>query len=254
MNYAPTRNCDMKKFLKPNDLAKASGLSVQSIRNYEQWGFLPTAQRSETGYRRYEQRHLRALHVSRVMIRAYEWERSRNIMTCVHQGNLTSPLATMDAFHAKLHQERQEVERSLEILRTTSEAFDMSMTEGRELTTSHRKHLFRIGEVAQHMGVRVSAVRFWEEQGLLKPIRDRESRFRLYDEEQIRNLHVVVLLRKAGYNFEAIREVLKQLAIGSPEQVLAAAEQRLAELDKRSRLCMEATATLWAYVQELGLV
>ncbi|GAC1355008.1 MAG: hypothetical protein NVS4B11_24770 [Ktedonobacteraceae bacterium] len=61
-------------------------------------------------------------------------------------------------------------------------------------------------------------------------------------------------MRKAGYNFDAIRIVLGQLAIGTSEQVLAVAEQRLMDLAEVSRRAVEATATLWQYVKEIGLV
>ena len=236
-------------------MAKASGLSVQSIRNYEQWGFLPESQRSSAGYRRYEQRHLHALTVSRMMIRAFGWERSRGIMSSLHRGELAPALAALDAYHAVLHRERQEVERSLEVLRNTSlRELASSHNEQQEAISFSKKHSFRIGEVAQQVGVRVSAVRFWEEQGLVKPSRERESRYRSYDAEQVRNVRIVVLLRKVGYNFETIRMVLAQLTTGSPEQALAAAEQRLAELQERSRACMEATATLWEYIKNTRLV
>lgn len=93
-------------------------------------------------------------------------------------------------------------------------------------------------------------MRFWEEQGLIHPARDSTNRYRLYDEQQIRLLQVVVLLRKAGYGFKAIRTILEQLASGTPEQAITAAENRLKELAERSRRCVEATAALWAYLRE----
>jgi DNA-binding transcriptional MerR regulator len=98
------------------------------------------------------------------------------------------------------------------------------------------------------VGVRVSAIRFWEAQGLVQPMRDKSSKYRLYDEPHVRTLQVIALLRKANYGFESIRSVLEQLASGTPEQALAAAENRLKELMERSRHCTEATATLWEYL------
>jgi len=109
-----------------------------------------------------------------------------------------------------------------------------------------------IGDVAKRIGVRVSAMRFWEQQGLIHPARDAGSRYRVYDEKQVRALQVVALLRKAGYGFEAIRTVLAQLSAGTPEQALAAAENRLNGLAQVSHRCFEATAVLWKYVEEIA--
>jgi DNA-binding transcriptional MerR regulator len=97
--------------------------------------------------------------------------------------------------------------------------------------------------------VRVSAIRFWEAQGLLEPTRDPASGYRRYNDEQVRRLQVVVLLRQGGYDFLAIRAVLDELAAGRPGKAIAAAEQRLKDLADASRRCAEATAVFWGYVQ-----
>jgi DNA-binding transcriptional MerR regulator len=96
----------------------------------------------------------------------------------------------------------------------------------------------------------VSALRFWEEQGLLQPQRDRSSRYRLYDEQQQRRLRMVVLLRAAGYDFPAIRATLDQLAAGYPAQAIAALEKRRAELARTSWSALSAAAAFHAYIAE----
>ncbi len=107
-----------------------------------------------------------------------------------------------------------------------------------------------MSEAAQQVGVRVSALRFWEMQGLLQPKRDHDNRYRLYYEDELRKLRVIVLLRKANYDFAAIHALLEQLASGTTEQALAAADMRLHELAEASRRCIAATTRLWAYIEE----
>ena len=228
------------------ELARAIGLSTQTVHNYEELGFIPRAERNAKRYRLYTAQHLRAIQVARVVIAGHGWERARRIMHCIHMGELASALAVIDEHHAKIHADRREVEQTLEILRTTSTSL-----EGLTKVSDKLKKGLRVGEAAKLVGVRVSAVRFWEAQGLLHPIRDRESKYRVYDDGQVRRLQVVVLLRKSGYNFDAIRVVLSQLETGTPEQVLAAAEHRLQDLANVSRHAVEATATLWQYVKEV---
>jgi DNA-binding transcriptional MerR regulator len=100
------------------------------------------------------------------------------------------------------------------------------------------------------VGVRVSALRFWEQEGLLHPVRDKSSRYRLYDEQQMRRLRVVALLREAGYDFTAIRTTLDELAAGQPERAIAAVEKRRAELAQTSWACLAALAAFQQYVTE----
>ena len=234
--------------MRPKDLAQAVDLSVQSVRNYEESGFIPTAERSAHGYRLYTQRHLQALRVARSMIAGYGWMSACNIMKCVHQSNLPKALALIDAWHADVHRNRCEIDETLRVLRDTSTTLP-TLTQMENLP--HWRSALRVSEAARIVGVRVSAIRFWEEQGLLQPARENNSHYRLYDAEQMRKLQVIALLRKANYSFEAIRAVLTQLANGAPEQALAAAEKRLKDLAEVSRRCVEATAHFWAYIESV---
>jgi DNA-binding transcriptional MerR regulator len=234
----------LPKALRPVDLARAVGLSTQAVRNYEHWGFLPPAERGLQGYRLYGQHHLHAIRTARSLISGFGWERARRIMQHIHQGELPSAFAVIDEYHAVIHQSRREVEETLGALQAIVTALPAVTAVG------GKSKQFHIGEIARYTGVRVSAIRFWEEQGLIHPARDKTNRYRLYDEQHIRLLQVLALLRKTGYGIEAARIVLTQLARGTPEQALAAAENRLREQAEASRRCIEATAVMWTYLQE----
>ena len=185
-----------------------------------------------------------AIRTARSLISGFGWERARRIMQYIHQDELPSAFAVIDEYHAVIHQSRREVEETLGALQAIVTALPSVTAVG------GKRKQFHIGEIARYTGVRVSAIRFWEEQGLIHPARDKTNRYRLYDEQHIRLLQVLALLRKTGYGIEAARIVLTQLARGTPEQALAAAENRLKELAEASRRCIEATAVMWTYLQE----
>jgi DNA-binding transcriptional MerR regulator len=84
----------------------------------------------------------------------------------------------------------------------------------------------------------------------LQPERDKRSRYRLYDEQQMRRLRVVVLLRDAGYDFSAIRTTLDELAAGRPEKAIAAVEKRHGELARTSWDCLVAMSAFQRYIGE----
>jgi DNA-binding transcriptional MerR regulator len=235
-------------YLRTIDLAQAAHISVQQVRNYESDGFIPRADRSPAGYRRYTQMHLAALKTARSLVGGYGWQRARVAMHAVHAGQLPAALAQIDERHAELASARHQIEQTLASL-------SMLAAQSAALATarpSHPRHsvALRVGEAAALVGVRVSALHFWEQQGLLRPARDRSNRYRQYDEQQMRRLRVVVLLRNAGYDFDAIRMTLDELAAGRPERAIAAAEQRHAELAQMSWDCVGALASLHAYISE----
>jgi len=184
--------------------------------------------------------------MARMLIAAYGWEHALHILQGIHRHDLPSALEVIDARHAFIHRSRLEIEETLKVLHTIS-------TPPPPQTGDTRKpHRLYIGDVAKRVGVRVSAIRFWEQQGLIHAGRESSSRYRVYDEKQIHALQVAALLRKAGYGLETIRMVLAQLPAGTPEQALAAAENRLKELAEVSHRCFEATAALWKYVEEIA--
>jgi DNA-binding transcriptional MerR regulator len=228
-------------YLRTIDLARAGDISVQQVRNYEASGIIPPAERSAAGYRRYTQKHLTALKTVRSLLDGYGWQRARAIMQAVHQGALSAALTLIDERHAELASTRLRLEQTLAALSTLA-------TQSAPLARYSQR--LRVGEAADHLGVRVSALHFWEQQGLLQPVRDKRSRYRLYDEQQMRRLRVVVLLRDAGYDFNAIRTVLDELAAGRPEKAIAAVEKRRADLARTSWACLVAMSAVQGYISE----
>lgn len=231
------------RYLRTIDLARAGQISVQQVRNYEANGFLPPARRSAGGYRLYTPQHLAALKTARALSRGYGWVQAREIMQALHQEKLSDALATIDSRHAELASKRLQVEQTLAALSTLA-------TQPEAMNSTRYAQPLRVGEAAQQVRVRVSALHFWEERGLLQPQRDRSSRYRLYDEQQMHRLRVVVLLREAGYDFTVIEPVLDELAAGRPEKAIAAVEKRREDLTHISWACIEALPLFQRYVSE----
>jgi DNA-binding transcriptional MerR regulator len=234
-----------RPYLRTHDLALAGGISVQQVRNYEASGLIPQAQRSPSGYRLYTQQHLAALKTLKSMVPGYGWPRTSAIMQALHRGDLSAALAMIDEHHAEQALKRLQMEQTLSALRL------VVVESASKPRTSHPQRV-RVGEAAKQVGVRVSALHFWEQQGLLHPVREQYSRYRLYDEHQMRRLRVVALLRDAGYRFNVIQSVLDELAAGRPEKAIVAVEKRREELTRTSWSCIEGLTSFQHYVSEFG--
>jgi DNA-binding transcriptional MerR regulator len=231
------------RYLRTKELAQAVDVSVQQVRNYEAVGFIPSVERSPTGYRRYTRQHLEAIKTARSMIGGYGVQRAQQIMQAAHQGRLAEALALIDQRHAELDGTRQQLEQTLAALRILT----AQLPPGAPTRSSPP---LRVGAAARLVGVRVSAIRFWEQQGLLHPLRERGSQYRLYDEQQLRRLRIVALLRQANHDFAAIRTTLEELEAGRPQRAVAAVEQRHNELAQTSWRCLQAMAAFYAYTGE----
>lgn len=235
----------VQRSLRTHDLAQAGGISVQQVRNYEASGLIPPAPRSSSGYRLYTQQHLAALKTVKSLVPGYGWPRTSAIMQALQQDDLPAALAIIDEHHAELAHKRLQMEQTLSALRLFASG---SASQPRPFPPQP----LHIGEAAKQVGVRVSALHFWEQQGLLHPLRERPSRYRLYDEHQMNRLRVLALLRGAGYPFNVIKSVLDELAAGRPEKAIIAVEKRREELTKISWTCIEALTSFQHYVSEFG--
>ncbi|MEZ4835301.1 MAG: MerR family transcriptional regulator [Caldilineaceae bacterium] len=228
-------------YLRTKDLADAVQVSVQLVRNYEAEGFLPVAERGANGYRRYTRRHLEALRTTRLLMHGYGWQGTLRIMQAVHAGNLADALAQIDERHAELDRTRRQLAQTLSTLTVLTAQLPA-------VAHTRAAQRLRVGEAAQEVGVPVSSLRFWEQQGLLHPVRERGSNYRLYDERQLRRLRIIVLLRQENYDFAAIHATLDELEAGRPERALAAVEERRNELARIGWSCAEGVAALVGYV------
>nr|BFE52370.1 hypothetical protein GCM10017745_57970 [Saccharothrix mutabilis subsp. capreolus] len=71
--------------MRPVDLAREHGLSTQAVRNYEDEGVLPPAERSDTGYRRYTAVHAQALRAFLALRGGHGHQRAMEIMRAVNR-------------------------------------------------------------------------------------------------------------------------------------------------------------------------
>ncbi|MGW4075631.1 MerR family DNA-binding transcriptional regulator, partial [Streptomyces asiaticus] len=79
--------------LRPIDLARPHGLSTQAVRNYEEAGILPPADRTPTGYRSYTSLHAGALRAFLALVPGHGHQMATSIMRAVNPRGEGSPTA-----------------------------------------------------------------------------------------------------------------------------------------------------------------
>jgi DNA-binding transcriptional MerR regulator len=234
--------------LRAIDVARGAGVSVQQVRNYEAEGVLPPLARTEAGYRIFTPEHAAALRVVRLLAEGHGWERARIVMRSVHAGDVATALAELDRSHAELDRERSEIVGVLGAFAALAGP-PASPPEASASGSAGAGAGFRIGAVADAVGVRTSALRVWERHGLLRPSRERVTGYRVYDDAEVRRARVVALLRKGNYPISIVRAVIDELrTTGSPHRVRTELARREQDLHRRSLLRLQASAALYEYL------
>ncbi|MFE5160399.1 MerR family transcriptional regulator [Streptomyces sp. NPDC056697] len=230
--------------LRPVDLARMAGVSTQQIRNYLDAGILPPATRTPAGYRRFGDRHRRALVTYRALLPGYGAETARAVMRAVHAEDIALALTLVNAGHAALHDQRLSLQAAGEALETVA-------GQTPDISAPARSGPLRIGEVAARIGVRTSALRVWESAGLLRPRRDRGTGYRVYGPSDIRDARMIDLLRQVRYPLPQIRPVIEGLRrTGGSDALRTVIARRQEGLAQRATAMLEGSCRLHHYLTE----
>jgi len=91
--------------------------------------------------------------------------------------------------------------------------------------------LMQIGAIAQLVGLSLRTVRYYEEAGLVLPAGRTPGGFRLYDNDAVERLRLIMKMKPLGFTLDEMRlliETLDELAVGTADDMqLRAARDRL---------------------------
>ncbi|PQZ60218.1 MULTISPECIES: MerR family transcriptional regulator [unclassified Microbacterium] len=206
-------------------LGRLVGYSTQQVRDLERLGVIPVAERGVNGYRRYRMPHATALRAYRAMAVALGPVPARRLMPVLTGASVEDAAERVDDLHAELARERSRVREALRGLEVAvAEADDVFAADD----------AMTIGELAQALGVRSSALRHWEREGLVHPLRGTAST-RSYGSVAITEARVVAALRSGGYGIPAVSRILDEVRThGRTGEVQRILTERLGDLTRRS--------------------
>ncbi|OKI02722.1 MerR family transcriptional regulator [Streptomyces sp. CB02923] len=245
--------------LRPIDLARRNGLSTQAVRNYEEAGILPAAGRTPHGYRTYTSQHARALRAFLALVPGHGHRTAASVMRAVNEGADDEAFRLIDESHAQLLEDR----RTLHAVETAIR--DLASTPGPESDPASGPDPVSgpgvvsgsggsfIGPLADKLGIRPATLRKWERAGLVRPRRDRQTGYRVYDEADVRDARLAHQLRRGGYLLEQIAPLIAHVrAAGGLEPLEAALRGWHGRLSTRGRAMLAGAAELEAYLRERG--
>ncbi|MEU6450345.1 TioE family transcriptional regulator [Streptomyces sp. NPDC046979] len=244
--------------LRPVDLARGHGLSTQAVRNYEEAGILPAADRTAHGYRTYTPLHARALDAFLALLPGHGHRTATSVMRAVNEGATAEAFRLIDESHAQLLDDRRTLEAVEGALRDLGRpgpgvtAATGSATASAAVTvtvTSASAGRF-VGPLARELGIRPATLRKWERAGLVRPSRDPLTGYRVYGEADVRDAKLAHQLRRGGYPLARIAPVIEQVrSAGGLEPLEATLRDWRDRLSARGRALLAGAAELEAYLR-----
>lgn len=229
--------------MRPVDLAREHGLSTQAVRNYEDAGILPAAERTVHGYRTYTPLHAQALRAFLALVPGHGHGTASSIMQAVNRGATQDALRLIDTSHGQLLDDRgtlQAVEAALRDLAPVPQARGEQAGGGDTF----------IGPLARRLGIRPATLRKWENAGLVRPRRDPRTGYRVYSAADVRDVRLAHQLRRGGYLLEQIAPLIEQVrSAGGVAPLESMLRDWHARLSARGRAMLTGAAALDTYLR-----
>ncbi len=242
--------------LYTSDVAKAVGVHPNTVRLYEEWGFLQPVPRSASGYRLFTEAHLDQMLLARTALHG-PWP-GRNIrrsaVELVRQsasGDLGGALEQAYQHLARVQAERAQAEAAAQLLERWAQGVAADAT----------TQPLQIGQAARLLGASTDMLRNWERNGLIQVPRDPGNGYRLYTATELGRLRVIRMLSRAGYSQMAILRMLLHLdqelggdlrqVLDTPrpdEDIYIAADRWLSSLGEQEQRAMDMIAQLEAMI------
>lgn len=198
----------MPRYLRTSEVAQRVGVHPNTVRLYEDKGFLPSIPRSQSGYRLFTARHVDQMRLAHL---ALQWpyppggqEVVMALVRCAANGDLSRAKELAHRHLANIRVELARAEAAVEYLDRWAH--------GRRFEPVEDK--LTIGQAASRLGATADQLRNWDRSGLLDVPRDPETGYRSYGPAEIGRLRVIRMLRQAGYSLMAILRMLRQLDAG----------------------------------------
>ena len=192
------------KTYRTGEIASLAGLHPNTIRLYEEIGFLTKPDRLPNGYRVYTDMHLEQVLFARLALRAEVLQNGLR-KTAVE----IIRLCAAQNFDAALRQTQayiEQIDREIAFAKGAIQSVEDLLKHQSPSAAPQRKR----SEAAEALGITVDTLRNWELNGLIC-IRRRQNSYRVYEAEEMQRLLIIRTLRCANYSLSAILRLTGRL-------------------------------------------
>ncbi|TEB12286.1 zinc-responsive transcriptional regulator [Pelotomaculum sp. FP] len=189
------------KTYKTSQIAEKCRVHPNTVRQYEELGFLPPVPRADNGYRQYGELHLEHVLLVKTAYRS-TWlggvirQKALAVLSLSAAGSYKEAMRAAQEHLALVSAEREKAEIAARFLEEWAAVSD-------NLTGSDLRS-WKTKDIANRLDITLDMLRSWERNGLISVPRNQDNGYRYYGEHEIRRLYVIRALRKARFSLMSI--------------------------------------------------
>ncbi|WP_339248246.1 MerR family DNA-binding transcriptional regulator [Paenibacillus sp. FSL F4-0243] len=230
----------MRDNYTPTMIAKKLNVSTTTLRRYEDQGLVPEVPRTPSNRRCYTDIHVQAFITIRALLQGYEIPVVYDVMRKIKARQIEDALWSINQEQHNTQTEKHRLEDVLRMFRNV----DLSKYNDLEVTNA-----MTIGEVAQMAGVKPSAIRHWEQEGIITSNRNKDNGYRVYTITELRKIILISSLRKTVYYIENMKQLLNEIETQNYKKVELSFELALQKLNSQLMKQFLGIAELMKYVK-----
>jgi DNA-binding transcriptional MerR regulator len=195
-------------FITTSKAAKQIGVHPNTLRWYEEKGFLPTIPRTNSGYRKFTQRLV--IHASIVYLALrVAWMKGpiRNMTYDIISFSRTNSYdRTIEICDTLIHL----IEKEMKMAKEALSIIDNWMKPSHGVYAEQNVTM-SVKKAASFANISSDQIRNWERNGLIILHRQPSSGYRVFGNVDLNRLKVIRLCRQAGYSLTAIRRLMRSV-------------------------------------------
>jgi len=239
----------MMETYRTKEIARLIGVHPNTVRLYEELGFITPPERLENGYRVFTALQLGQLRLARLALRGEVLQNGLRkkaveiIRLCAALDFVTAVKASQD-YETMLVQEIWQT-------KAAAASVEAALNGKRESDGIFLKRR----EAAERLNVTMDTLRNWEHNGLIA-VKRSQNGYRVYNGEDLERLNIIRTLRTANYSLAAILRLTKRLEDDAPVSVAAilntpAVDEDIVSVCDRLILSLENTRSDAKHMQTL---
>lgn len=236
--FTLTRSKQMETYT-PKQIAKALNVSTTTLRRYEEQDLIPVVPRTNSNHRIYKPIHFQAFTTIRALLKGYDIPVVYEVMRMIKSSQFEEALWMVNEQQYQIQVEKQRVEEILPMIQK-AEFIQYKNVELNECMS--------IGEAAKIAGVNISAIRHWENEGLVHSKRNKENGYRMFSIPELRKILIISSLRKTVYYIENIKKLLNDLDTHNYDKIEYSFQLALENLNNQLSFQLKGIAELMKYI------
>ncbi len=189
---------------KTNEIARLTGVHPNTVRLYEEVGFITPPERLSNGYRVFTELQLRQMELARLAMRAEVLQnglrkKAIEIICLCAALDFDRALQSAGEYEAMIMQEAKSAKAAISSVEAILSRKNMP-----------DETLLKRHDAAEMLNVTIDTLRNWELNGLIT-IKRRQNGYRVYDASDLERLNIIRALRCANYSLSSILRLMNHL-------------------------------------------